>query len=86
MLPKFKPGDSIISFNWAYLFSKPKVGEVVVLKKSGKDIIKRIQNIHDRNAFEIFVIGDNPKESTDSRSFGWIKKNQIIGKVIYALR
>lgn len=53
---------------------------------NGKDIIKRIQNIHDRNTFEIFVTGDNPKESTDSRSFGWIKKNQIIGKVIYTLR
>lgn len=86
MLPKFKPGDSIISFNWAYLISKPKVGEVVVIKIKGKNMIKRVSKIYDRVNLKLFVVGDNKKESTDSRSFGWIKKNKIIGKVIYTLR
>lgn len=32
---------------------------------------------------EYFVLGDNFSESTDSRYFGAIDKNQIIGKVIF---
>lgn len=83
MLPKYKPGDSVISFNWAYLFSKPKVGDMVVINFKGKPMIKRVHKLHDRG---LYVRGDNHKESTDSRSFGWIQKNQIIGKVIYTLR
>jgi len=33
-----------------------------------------------------FVLGDNKQESTDSRHFGWIKKKQIIGQVIWPKR
>lgn len=29
-----------------------------------------------------YVLGDNPSQSTDSREFGWIKRKEIIGKVI----
>lgn len=80
MLPALKPGQSILVFNWAYTFSQPKVGDIVVIKHSGRDLVKRIQKVHDR---EYFVQGDNPEESTDSRSFGAIDKSQLIGKVIY---
>lgn len=67
-------------FTWAYLWNKPRVGDIVVIKKDGKEMVKRVQSIYDR---EIFVEGDNEKESTDSRKFGPIKKEQIIGKVIW---
>ncbi len=32
---------------------------------------------------EYFILGDNREASTDSRSYGTIKLNQIVGKVIY---
>ncbi len=80
MLPTLRPGQDIISFNWAYLARKPKIGDVVVVKVKGKEIVKRIQNIHDR---EVFVIGDNQSESTDSKQFGPVNINQIEGKVIW---
>lgn len=80
MLPTLKPGQDVLVFNWAYLFSKLKVGDIVVIWKNGKEMIKRVQMSSDRGAF---VTGDNKKESTDSRSFGPIDKSKIIGKVIF---
>ncbi len=81
MLPTLKPGQDILCFNWTYGFSKPKIGDVVVVKISGRVIIKRIQSCNSR---QIFVTGDNRGKSTDSRSFGWVEKEDILGKVIWS--
>lgn len=45
---------------------------------------RRIQTflIHDK---KYFVLGDNPPESTDSRTFGWVREKNIVGKVIYQI-
>lgn len=76
MLPTLKPGQDVLVWCW---FVNPKAGDIVAVKIKGKDMVKRIQLIDDRY---IFVTGDNKKESTDSRKFGSIRKEQIIGKVI----
>lgn len=81
MLPTFKSGDVILVNRFSYLFSKPKVGDVIVLKKK-KFIIKRITKI---NKNRLFIKGENKKESTDSRNFGWVDRKEIIGKVIYKI-
>lgn len=78
MLPTLKEGQEILTFNW----SKPKIGDVVVIKHENKEMIKRIEKMA-KDKF--FVLGDNEKESTDSRHFGPIDKSQILGKVIYYL-
>ncbi len=83
MLPTLKPGQDVLCFNWAYIFSRPKIGDIVVIRHQGKEIIKRIQKAHDR---EYFVEGDNKEESVDSRNFGPIEKQEIIGKVILVVR
>ncbi len=77
MLPTLKPGQDVLVLCW---FFKLRVGDIVAIKVNGKEMVKRIQTIVDRG---YFVIGDNEKESTDSRSFGWIDKKDIIGKVIW---
>jgi len=76
MLPTLKPGQDVLVWCW---FNKYKVGDIVAFKKDGKEMIKRTQNTDDRR---IFVIGDNERESTDSRKFGSISVDKIIGKVI----
>lgn len=80
MFPTLKAGQDILSFNWVYLGRKPKVGDIVVIKVGGKELIKRVQNVLDH---EVFVTGDNQKESIDSRHFGLVEMNQIIGKLVY---
>lgn len=79
MLPTLKPGQDVLIFNWWRLVGI-KVGDIVAVQVNSKEMIKRIQTSVDRH---IFVIGDNENESTDSRKFGPIKKEQIIGKVIW---
>lgn len=37
-----------------------------------------------QNDNEYFVAGDNPNSSTDSRTFGFMNKDNILGKVIFA--
>ena len=77
MLPTLKPGQDVLVWRW---FVDLKIGDIVVIKYHNREMIKRISIIDDRR---IFVLGDNEKESKDSREFGPIRKDQIIGKVIW---
>lgn len=78
MFPTLKEGQEVLTFNWM----KSKIGDVVVIKHENKEMVKRIEKM-EKNKF--FVLGDNKKESTDSRHFGPIDQSQILGKVIYYL-
>lgn len=76
MSPTLKEGQEVLTFNW----SKVHEGDVVVIKKDGKEIVKRIDKI---DGDKIYVIGDKLDESTDSRDFGPVDQSQVIGKVLY---
>ena len=82
MEPTFKSGDYVIVNKLAYIFGIPSKGDVIVFnqpKEKNRFLIKRIALVN--NSDEYFVIGDNKNFSQDSRHFGSIKKNLIIGKV-----
>jgi len=58
-----------------------RVGQVVVARRPdrpGLEIIKRIQAI---DGGAIFLVGDNPSSSTDSRQFGAVPREQIVARV-----
>lgn len=76
MYPTFKEGDYIISR--PYFFGTPRVGDVVIISHDGKNLIKRIEKI---SGDRYFVTGDNFSSSTDSRVFGPITRDEIVGKV-----
>lgn len=92
MLPAYSSGTTILASSLPYIFSQPKIGEAVVVRdpRDGKLLLKRILECRDSSAAGLrmtyFVAGDNPQESTDSRTFGPISKNLILGKVILTLR
>lgn len=79
MEPTFYSGQSIIASIIPYLFMKPKRGDIVVFETEDKLILKRISNIEND---KYRVLGDN---KSDSRDFGWIKKSDILGKLIFKL-
>lgn len=79
MAPTLKPGQNVITINW---FIKPKKGDLVVVSKKGRLMIKRIKAI---NGLKIFLIGENLLKSTDSRHFGEINLKDVQGKVVVKL-
>ncbi len=82
MEPAFKSGDYVIINKLAYAFSTPSKGDVIVFnhpKEKNRFLIKRISLV--TKSDELYVVGDNKNFSQDSRHFGSIKKDLIIGKV-----
>ena len=84
MQPFLNEGDRVVVFRWAYVFSQPKKGDVVVFKHNdGKKYVKRIAAMaNNNNGKKFFVAGDNEKDSKDSRNFGHINRKLIIGKIV----
>jgi len=59
-----------------------RVGDVVVARRPDRpelEIVKRIQAIEPDGA--IFLAGDNPASSTDSRQFGVVPRRHILARV-----
>ncbi len=86
MEPAFRSGDRVLVNRLAYRSRAPREGEVVVLRdpeRSGHVLLKRVATAPDRLGPEpscVYVLGDNVAESRDSRSFGAVAREQIIGK------
>ncbi|MDR0503727.1 MAG: signal peptidase I [Treponema sp.] len=62
--------------NWA----RPEAGEVVVFFTSNGELAVKRCTSSDGKGF--FAEGDNPVSSYDSRSYGLVPNNNIIGKVL----
>ena len=79
MEPFLKEGDEIIVKK--YIFTKPKIGDIIIFRHSTPPFIfiKRVLKIKDSN---YWVEGDNKNKSFDSRSFSYIKKDSVLGKMI----
>jgi signal peptidase I len=70
------PGSASYLIRW----SGPREGDVVVFFSPGGSLaVKRCTGLRGENSF--FLTGDNEKESYDSRSYGPVSGDTIIGKV-----
>lgn len=82
MLPILKPGDEVLINPRAYQRQRPIVGDIVVLfhpHKPEQKIIKRIVEVCEDGRYR--VEGDNAAASTDSRHFGLVGFELIVGRV-----
>jgi len=92
MHPTLRNNSLIIVDKYLYKFFDIKRGDILIIKIEREEVIKRLaylpgentefngKNISLKNN-EIYILGDNPKESIDSRNFGPVKTEQIIGKI-----
>ena len=83
MTPTLDDGDVVLIVRGGY----KNVGDVVLAQhpyKQSITILKRITAIDENGRFELR--GDNPGESTDSRTFGGVPVEHIKGKVVCRLK
>jgi len=79
MEPTLSPGDYVLVNRWASRFSK---GDLVVLRDpegASSVLVKRVADITTSGA--CFVVGDNATASRDSRAFGAVPRDLIVGRV-----
>jgi len=80
MEPFLLNSQTVLASSIPFIFSKPKVGDVVVFRYQNKHFIKRISKI---KGDSLFLKGDNKEDSLDSKKFGWIDRKNIFGKIFF---
>ena len=82
MLPLLKPKEEILIDPWAYRKHKPQINDVILTNHPYDDrlkIVKRVVWVADDDSY--FLLGDNLEASTDSRHWGRIDRQKIVGRV-----
>jgi nickel-type superoxide dismutase maturation protease len=80
MEPALRAGDWLIVMT---LTGLPRVGDIVLARDPREPerlVLKRVAAVRD-GTFEL--LGDHPGESTDSRVFGRVPRNDILGRAIF---
>jgi nickel-type superoxide dismutase maturation protease len=83
MTPGLAAGERVLVNRAAYWLRAPQPGDVVVVRDPRAPqrlLIKRIDSVAGDDAWSIR--GDNAPASTDSRSFGPVPRELLVGKVV----
>jgi nickel-type superoxide dismutase maturation protease len=87
MQPTLAPGDYVLVNRWAFRLRPPAPGDLVVLEDPevpSRFLVKRVSELTATGA--IRLAGDNDAASRDSRAFGAVAMERIVGKVWLRLR
>ena len=100
MSPTLTSGEVVFVRRRAYRSRMPRRGDVVVARPSAlgrRRMIKRVIGLpNDRISLggrswqlgddEFFLLGDRASESTDSRSFGPVRREELLGPAVRVMR
>ena len=78
MEPTLAPGDRLLVVR----ASRPRPGDLIVVRPPGDSrrvLVKRVSAVL---GDEVVVRGDNPVASTDSRDFGPVPREAVVGRVV----
>lgn len=82
MLPTLQAGETVLVNLRAYRQTPPAPDDIVIAyhpQQPNQKIFKRVQFIDEYG--RIYLIGDNKPESNDSRHFGSLPPENILGQV-----
>lgn len=74
MVPTLAPGERLLVRNGV----PPRPGRIVVIRRRGMLMVKRVSRL---TAGGPWVLGDNDEASDDSRSFGPVPLEDVVGEV-----
>lgn len=57
-----------------------QVGDIVMFTHDGREKVKRIARLEQGR---MYLLGDNPENSTDSRAFGWLGTELTSGVLVW---
>lgn len=84
LAPEYQDGDFVFVSKIPFLFHPASPGDIVAFHQPGYGLlIKRVQQTTPENDLDV---GGSRTESIDSRVFGPVRRNDLLGKVIWHIR
>jgi nickel-type superoxide dismutase maturation protease len=83
MEPHLRSGDCVL----ARRGRRARVGDVVLVRRPDRDdlvVVKRVREVLSDG--RVWLAGDNPASSDDSRVFGAVVPDRVVGRVIWRYR
>ncbi len=82
LFPKFSEGDFVVVCKIPFFFNKStRQGDIIIFEHVDYGLMIKMVESVSPDGYHIWVIGTHP-DSTDSRDFGFISMQSVIGKVI----
>lgn len=78
MIPILPPKTLVLGWAWT---SNYKPGQIIIFQHDAKEKIKRISEVLGDGS--IYVVGEHPETSTDSRQFGAIAPEHVLARIIW---
>jgi nickel-type superoxide dismutase maturation protease len=82
MEPTLRAGQSVLVNPRAFRGLRPQPGQIVLLRHPAdpnRVLVKRVRSLEGER---LFVVGDNRASSTDSRDFGAVALESVLGLVV----
>lgn len=76
MSPTYEHGQVVVCWR----SQRAQKNDIVIVMHDGFEKIKRVR--HTR-MHHVYLAGDNTSDSTDSRHFGWLSHDVVVGRVIW---
>ena len=87
MEPTLKAGDRLLIDRWTLRQRLPRAGEIVVVTDAvGTPLVKRVARPPGGTISRetgVWLLGDNPRSSADSRQTGAVPVERLTGRVIW---